>query len=130
MSRSWPPSADDLLVAALAEANAHGLALDLLDVHAEARRLLAGRTHEHDVRDLDRRRLLEDSAWRHLRASHAGLVADRLRLAMALDEVEVLDDDAALARACLDHTALLAAILAGDDLHGVALLDLHGCCHI
>ena len=106
------------------------LALELLDVDADARRLLAGRAHEHDVRDLDRRRLLEDAARRHLRATHAGGVADRRRLAVPLDEIQVLDDDAALARACLDDTALLAAVLAGEHLHGVALLDLHRCCHL
>ena len=36
----------------------------------------------------------------------------------------------AVARACLDDAALLAAVLAGQDLHQVALLDLHFVCHV
>src|SRR5262249_42179476 len=35
------------------------------------------------------------------------------------------DDDAALGRACLDDPTALAAVLAGEDLHRVALLHLH-----
>ena len=44
------------------------------------------------------------------------------RLAVPLDEVEVLDDDATLTRARLDDAALLAAVLAGEHLHGSPFL--------
>ena len=44
-------------------------------------------------------------------------------------EVEVLDDDPSVARARLEDASLLAAVLAGEHLDEVALLDPHGGCH-
>jgi hypothetical protein len=45
------------------------------------------------------------------------------------DHVQVLDEDAALLRARLENTTLLAAVLAAQHLDEIALLDLHGLGH-
>src|SRR5207244_9024913 len=50
------------------------------------------------------------------------------RARVALDDVQVLDDHALVPRMRLEHAALLAAVLAGEDVDGVAFLDLH-CLH-
>jgi hypothetical protein len=46
------------------------------------------------------------------------------------DHVDVLDEDATVLRVRLDDTALLAAILAFHDLHGVAFAHLQRLCHL
>ena len=56
-------------------------------------------------------------------AAHAAGVLHRPRPRVALDLVEVLDDDSALARARRDDATLLAASLPLDDLDQVALID-------
>src|SRR5262245_33313812 len=130
MSRALARSsrAIDLLAAALALADADpgDLALhDLLD-DADTRRVATRGTHDHDVRHRDGCGLVEAATGHDGRASHAGGVADRPRLRVSLGHVEVLDDHAALGRARLDDPAPLPAVLAGEHLDGVALLDLHG----
>ena len=122
----------DFLAAAvaLADADAHRLALDLLDLDPDPRRQVADRADEHHVRDVDRRGLLDPAARGHLRAAHAVGVAERARPRVPRHHVQVLDEDAAVARARLDDAALLAAVLAGQDLDEVALLDLHLGCHV
>src|SRR5438874_9053258 len=131
MSRRLPLLVDLLgAVRVLADANANGLVLDLLDDGADARRLLARRADDHHVRDRQRRRLLHDPARDDLRAAHAARVLDRTRALVALDHVDVLHDHAAVLRDRLDDAALLAAVLAADDVHDVALADLHRLRHL
>src|SRR5437868_352046 len=131
MSRRLPLLVDLLrAVRVLADANANGLILDLLDDGADARRLLARRADDHHVRDRQRRRLLHDPARDDLRAAHAARVLDRTRALVALDHVDVLHDHAAVLRDRLDDAALLPAVLAADDVHDVALADLHRLGHL
>jgi len=44
-----------------------------------------------------------------------------------LRDVAALDDQPPLLGAGLEHTPALAAVLAGEHLDGVTLLDLHAC---
>src|ERR687886_1174097 len=101
MSRLRSPSTIDLLAAvgALADAHLLQLAVVLALVDADPRRPLADRADDHHVRDLDRRRLVDDAARNDLRAAHPVRVAHRTRARMPLDDVQVLDDHAALLRA-------------------------------
>src|SRR4029079_11578675 len=114
----------------LADADADLLALHFLDLDSDARRQVADRADEHHVRDVHRGRLLDPAARGHLGAAHAVGVAQRSRPRVPRHEVQVLDQHAAVARARLDDAALLAAVLPGQDLHQVALLDLHLVCHV
>src|SRR3954466_15738307 len=125
MSRSQP-SAIDLLAAAFALADPHldGAFSRLLEVVADPRRELAGRADEHHIGDRNRRRDLHAAARGDLRSAHATRVADRTRLLMLGHQVEVLDDHLPLARARVEDPSLLAAVLAGQHLDGVALLQL------
>ena len=104
--------------------------LTLLDLDPDARRQLADGADEHHVRDVDGRGLLDPAARGHLRAAHAVGVAQRARARVPRHHVQVLDEHAAVARARLDDPALLAAVLAGEDLDEIALLDLHLRCHV
>src|SRR6185312_1079198 len=63
-----------------------------------------------------------------LRDDAAGLRTPRGRRdpGVLLDPVDALDQDPLLLRVSRDDLALGAAVRAGDDLDGVALLDLHG----
>src|ERR687887_409857 len=67
---------------------------------------------------------------RHAGAAHAARVLDRPRLRVPLDDVQVLDDDLAVLRARVDDAALLAAVLAAEDVDEVALPDSHGVRHL
>src|SRR4029077_9486659 len=91
--------------------------------------LLAGRADDHHVRDRHRRRLLDAAARNDRRAAHAARVLDRARALMPDDHVDVLDEDATVLRVRLDDAALLAAVLAFHDLHGVAFAHLQCLCH-
>src|SRR3954471_12986064 len=115
------PSAVDLLAAAgpLADAHLDRLALDVLEAMADASRKLAGRADEHDVRDVDGRGAVDDPAGRHLGRAHPVRVANRARLLVSLHDVEVLDDDLAVAWARVEDAALLAAVLAAQHLNDV-----------
>src|SRR6478609_535597 len=126
MSPGRSRSPVDLLAAAFALADAHldvVAALGVLEAVADAGRQLAGRADEHHVRRRDRCGDRDDPAGRDLGAAHAVRVADRPRLLMLLEDVQVLDDDLAVTRARLDDPPLLAAVLAGQHLDGVALLE-------
>src|SRR5581483_5532285 len=80
---------------------------------------LAVAVHDHHVGDVDRRLLGDDATG--LGAALAGTDAGVL-----LDPVDALDEDLVQARVGRDDLALGAPVLAGDDDHRVALLDLHG----
>src|SRR5947208_12710761 len=123
----WWTSLVDLLsaVGALAHAHLALLALRLANLDSDAGRPVAGRTHEHHARDRQRRRLLDDAARRDLRAAHPARVAQRTRPRVPLDQVEILDEHLAVPRHRVDDAALLAAVLAGEDVHGVAFADFH-----
>src|ERR1051325_226995 len=84
-------------------------------MHAGARRLIAARTNDLQVRQTDRRFLLQDSA---------GHVLLRIGARVLLGQVDALDDRGALGRHHPQHAGLLAAVLAGEDAHRVALLDV------
>src|SRR5258706_10631831 len=71
------------------------------ETHALA--LAGGGGEPHHGRDVDGRLALDDPA---------GLVGLRVRLGVALDQVDVLDGDAVFAH--LEHVALLAFVFAGD----------------
>src|ERR1044072_1498321 len=122
----------DFLAAAVALADAHadGLALAVLHLDPDTRREVADRADDHHVRDVARRRLLDPAAGRHLRSAHPTRVAERARARVPSHHVQVLDEHSALARARLDDAALLAAVLPGQDMHQVALLDLHLVGHV
>ena len=77
-----------------------------------ARRLAAVRAQEHDVRHINGRFAFEDARL------HA---APRVRLGVALDDVDAFDDHLALARQHFDDAPRLAAVFAGDDDHAVVL---------
>src|SRR5277367_3956811 len=81
---------------------------------ADADRGVASIAKNHDVRYIDRRFLLDDSAGA-LRAA---------RLAVPLDDIEPLDYDAAALRQHAHHLAGFAAVAAGDNHHRVILLNL------
>src|SRR5262249_39338439 len=102
------------LLAALRDA--HFLTVsEHLDLHAGA--LLRLRIDRHHVRDVDRAVLLDDAALRVLLAA--------TRLQVALDLREALDHHAVAGH--LEHLALLALLLTGDDDDEVVLLDAR--CH-
>src|SRR5262245_28906768 len=85
---------------------------------ADARRLVASAAQGLDVGCGDGRFLLDDAA----------LLLDTARLGVALHEVQPFDDDAVLLRDDAQDLAGLAALLAGDDEHGVVLaqsMDRH-----
>src|SRR5918994_2076027 len=115
---------------AFADADADGLALDLLDPDPDPRRQVADGADQHHVGNVDRGRLLDPAARGHLRPAHAVRVAQRARARVPRHHVQVLDEHTAVARARLDDAALLAAVLPGQDLDQVALLDLHLVCHV
>src|SRR6476469_6073167 len=132
MSRSWSPLLVDLLAAAVALADAH---LDLVAVLAfvepvvDAGRPLARRADGHHVRRRHGGRALDAPAGGDPRSAHAALVANRARLLVLRLHVEVLDDHLPVTRACLEDPSLLAAVLAGEHLDGVTLLEFQ-CCHV
>src|SRR5215208_4707102 len=132
MSRWLPLLPVDLLAAigALADARAGRAVLGLLDDGAHAGRPVADRTHEHHVPDRYRGGLLDDPTGRDLRTAHAARVLQRARARVALDDVEVLHDHLALLRHRVEDAALLAAVLAGEDVHDVAFADLHRLAHL
>src|SRR5581483_5142304 len=85
-------------------------------VGADAGRLVALGAHGHNLRDEQRRVLLDD----------AGLHDPRVRLGMALDDVHPGNDHAVLAPLLVNDAldlAALAPVLARDDVDGVVLLD-------
>src|SRR5205807_6894681 len=123
-----PQSPVDLLSAvhALADAYLHVLAVRLALADPDAGRPLAHGAHDHHVADRQRRRLVDHAAGRHRRAAHPARVLDRPRLRVSLGDVEVLDDDLAVLRPRVDHSALLASVLAAQYVDEVALPDAHG----
>src|ERR1700716_1968156 len=87
-------------------------------LEADAGRLVALAVDMGDVRDVKHGFLLDDAA---------GLAHGRARV--ALDHVDALDEDAAVLGQDAQHLAGLTLVLAGDDDHLVALLDL-GFAHV
>src|SRR5262249_32207386 len=118
----------DLLsaIGALADAHLDVLAVRLLLPHADTRRPVADGTDDHHVADVQRRRLVDHAARRHPGRAHAARVLDRARLRVPLDDVQVFHDDLLVLRARVDDAALLAAVLAAQDVDEVALTDSHG----
>src|SRR5205807_1830119 len=98
-------------------------ALAFLEPVADARRQLARRADQHHVRRGHGGSALDAAARRDLGAAHAAGIADRARLLVLRHQVQVLDDDLPIARARVDDPPLLPAILAGQHLDGVALLQ-------
>ena len=92
----------------------------LVGLLADARRLVARRAHEHDVGAAQRLLLVEDAAGSHLLATGA---RDGTGLEVALGEIATLDHDAGSGRLHGDDLAALAAVLASDDLDGIAGLE-------
>src|SRR5262249_715316 len=91
------------------------LALAILrQAHADAHALARLGVVEHDVRQVDRRLLLEDAALLRLAA----------RPRVALHEVHLLHDDPALRLVHRQHAAGLPLVVTGDHHDGVALADL------
>ena len=101
--------------ASLSAAARHRSAISIVatTVTSDPDRSVAAIAKNHDVRDVERRFLLDDSA-RALRAA---------RLAVTLDDIEPLDHYASAIGQHAHHLAGLAAVAAGDDHHGVILLD-------
>ena len=104
----------DLLAAAGALADAHA-DRSALDVFSTDRRrgsaaCRSGRRPSRSRRGSGAGRSMMPPG-RDLRAAHAARVVDRARRRVPLDDVEVLDDRRAAARARLEHAALLAASL-------------------
>src|SRR3546814_5358567 len=85
---------------------------DLEDLGTDAFALARGRIEVHHVGNMDRRLALDHAAR---------LVGLRIRLGVALDDVDVRHDD--LVAHDAHHVALLALVLAGGDDHAVTLLD-------
>src|SRR6476620_6247670 len=89
----------------------------LQDLETDALALARRRVEEHHVRNVDRRFALDHAA---------GLAGLRVRLGVALDDVDVGDDDLVAGHA--HHVTTLALVLAGDDDHLVALAyTVHFC---
>src|SRR5207248_9808356 len=110
--RSPAPSYSRQVTSALA-ADPH-LAPRVVAAEADAGGTTVG-THDGDRRDRDRHVLVDDAAL------HGGA---GLSLVL-LDAVHAVDDDLALGREDTHDVALLAPVLAGENLDPVALLDLH-----
>src|SRR4051794_33253511 len=112
MSPQPLPLLVDLLAAAVALADAHLdlPALAFLEAVADAGRQLARGADEHHVRGRDGGSAVDDPARRDLRAAHAPGVADRARLLVLLEDVQVLDDHLPVTRARFQDPSLLAAV--------------------
>src|SRR3954465_6970499 len=96
------------------------LALAVLALDADARRVVRLRVEQHHVRDVDRALLV-----RHAPDLACALrVADGAWALVAGRHVEALDEHAALLGLDGLDGAGLALVLAGDHLDGVALADL------
>src|SRR5437899_49837 len=107
-------SSDVGLFAATAE-HAH-LAAVVERLEADALALAGRAVHQHHVGCVDRRFALDDAA---------GLVGLGIRLGVALDQVDVLHDDAIFRDA--QHLALLALVFAGDHDDLITFADtVHG----
>src|SRR5215218_2270546 len=122
-----PLSPVDLLAAvrSAADADPRRAALDVARDGADTGRAIADGADDHHVRDRDRAGLFDHAAGLDLRSAHPARIRHRARARVSLDHVQVLDDDAALFRARLEDPSLLAAILAAQHLHQVALPHLH-----
>src|SRR4051812_27900197 len=96
----------DLLAGALRDA----LALPVLALDADARRIVRLRVEQHHVRDVDRALLVRHAPD----LARALRVADRARALVACRHVEALDEDAALLGLDGLDGAGLALVLAGD----------------
>src|SRR3954447_2715943 len=101
------------------------LALAVLALDADARRVVRLRVEQHHVRDVDRALLMRHAAD----LAGALRVADRARALMTGGHVEALDEEALLLRLDRLDGAGLALVLAGDHLDGVALADLQAVGH-
>src|SRR5262245_10425051 len=121
----WPLALSALLASAMSLCLVHDLAglaghADLAAVvqlaHPDSGRLAVRRVQQHHVRDMNRRFALDDAPLAHLLA----------RPLVLLHQVEPLDDDTALVRQDAQHASALAALLARDHHHRVALP--HMCC--
>ena len=78
--------------------------------------LASGWVEQHHVGDMDRRFALDDSA---------GLVELRIRLGVALDQVDVLHDDTIVGNT--HHLTFLAFVFAGNHDHVITLANsVHG----
>src|SRR4029079_9476159 len=127
----WPLLVEHLPAAlALADAHLHAAALLVLAVLlADPRSATTGRADDHHLGHRERRREVDDAAGLDLGLAHPAGVLHRARLAVPLDEVQVLDDHALLHGIGLDDAPLLAAVLAGEHLNHVALANSHCICH-
>src|SRR5579864_5794346 len=96
----WPSLVEDF-AGALGEAH---LAAVLEEFVADPRRLVRFRIEMGDIRDMDRRLLLDDAA----RLAGGGT-------RMALDHVHALDEHAVLVAQHAQHLAAPALVTAGDD---------------
>src|SRR5665648_545094 len=105
----------DIFSAALAAALTH-LAPVVEQPVADTGRLTAGRADEHHVRRIDGRLALDHATLR---------VLLRVRLGVLLHDVEPLEHDTAMLDVDAYHLGGLAGFLAAEDLHLVALFDLH-----
>src|ERR687886_531647 len=122
----WPLLVDLLAaIGPLADAHVDVLVLDGLLLHSDPGRPVAGRADDHDVVDRHGRGFRDHAAGRHLRPAHAARIAERPRLRMPLDDVQVLDDHAPLGRPRVDDAALFAAVFALDHVDEVAFADFH-----
>src|ERR1035437_6888767 len=105
------------LPALAAHAHAAGLAAGyIFDVVGHPDRLVAARTHQHDVGCLDRALALGDAAL--------DLLA-RVGTRVTFDHHHVLHQDLARVAVHRGHTALLALVAAGDHLDRVFLFDIY-----
>src|SRR5262245_60994146 len=103
----------------LAGAARHAYLASALEyLEADSRRLAGFRVDVSDVRDVERRLLLDDAA---------GIAGRGPR--MPLDHVDALHQDARLVAQDPQHLAGLALLLAGADDHLVAFPDLELHCH-
>src|ERR1700710_3053069 len=83
---------------------------------ADLGRLVGNRVHQFQVRQMDRRFLLDDPAW----LAHAG------RLGVAFSDGDALHDGAIVLREDLQHSATAALIGPGDDDYVVAVANASG----
>src|SRR5690606_29138136 len=89
--------------------------LATLDAVADPRRA-AGAAHDRHVRHVDRHVLVDDAAL------HRGPG----RPLVTLRDVDAVDDDLVAVTEHAGDPTLLPDVLAGEHLHAIALLDLHG----